>query len=156
VKTLRLHSASPWFLVLCVVFAALAIPLGTMRLLQGGDPLSAALGLTNGVLLALVAPLIRAQRLEVDDEGLTVPAGYRPARVTWTHLRRAELDWSVPGAAGGRRVLRLERHDDGPLVTGVPMGLRLRSRTRRARLEAALRERAAAHGFELEVTDGRP
>lgn len=150
-----LHLAAfPRYLVVAQgVLALVAGPLGIAGLVDG-ELLQGALLLGLGIVNALSAVVQSGQRLTVSDDGFEVPADLRPRRVPWAEVERVHLDWSALAGRRDREVVRIDRRGDEPVRGYVPTRIGSTLTSHRRELDAALRERAEAHGFQLTITDG--
>lgn len=93
------------------------------------------------------------QTVALTDDGIIATQGFQRQRAAWNDVESVHLDWAAEAAGRDRDVLRIERSGDAPIRSSATMGMGGSHGTAEAdRLEAALRERAAAHGFTVEVT----
>jgi hypothetical protein len=93
------------------------------------------------------------QTVALTDDEIVATQGFQRQRVAWNDLERVHLDWAAEAAGRDRDVLRIERRANAPIRSSATMGLGGSSESdEAARLETTLRERAAAHGFTVEVT----
>jgi hypothetical protein len=114
----------------------------------------------NGVALLLQAALVGAlvfvlgrQTVVLTGDGIQATQGFQRQRVAWSDVQRVHLDWAAEAAGRDRDVLRVEHRSGTTVRSSAAMGMDgATERSEGARLETALRERAAVHGFAVEVT----
>lgn len=93
------------------------------------------------------------QRVVLTEDQIVATQGLRSHRVAWGDIERVHLDWAAEAAGRDREVLRIEQHSNPTVRSGAAAGMGgAIGGEQAAHLEAALRERGAEEGFDLEVT----
>lgn len=142
---------------LTVFWSALGIgflAIGVARILAGESWWLTVVLLVNGVLHLIFVCSLRRQGVVVTDIELIALHGVsRRARVAWHDVERIHLDWKAEAEGRPRDVLRVERASAETLRSPAATGMGDPDGPLREPLEAALRERADAYGFDVEVSD---
>jgi hypothetical protein len=103
--------------------------------------------------LGSLAFTLGRQTVALTDEEIIATQGFKRQRVAWNDVECVHLDWAAEAAGRDRDVLRIERRSGTTVRSSAAMGMDgANEGAEAARLETALRERAAAHGFMVEVT----
>jgi hypothetical protein len=107
----------------------------------------------QAALLGSLGFIFGRQTVALTDDEIIATQGFRRQRASWSDVESVRLDWAAEAAGRDRDVLRIERRSDTTIRSSATMGMDgANESAEAARLEAALRERAAAHGFRVEVT----
>jgi hypothetical protein len=133
--------------------AAVGFVLGAVSFATGQEWWRGLLFLVQAASLGAFAFILGRQTVVLTDEEIIATQGFERQRVAWNDVERVHLDWAAEAAGRDRDVLRIERTGGEPVRSSAAMGMDGASENpEAARLETALRERAAVHGFAVEVT----
>lgn len=109
--------------------------------------------LAQAASLGSMAFIFGRQTVVLTDDEIVATQGFQRQRVAWPDVVVVHLDWAAEAAGRDRDVLRIERTSGGTVRSSAATGMDGTSQgSEGGRLEAALRRRADAHGFTVEVT----
>ncbi len=153
VEVQRFRVARRGLAVLMGICAAGGFAIGMWSFTAGEPWWYGSVFLLQAVSLGSMAFIFGRQTVALTDDEIIATQGYQRQRAAWNDVESVHLDWAAEAAGRDRDVLRIERRSATTIRSSATMGMDgANESAEAARLETALRERAAAHGFTVEVT----